>query len=310
MRVRTIDCDYFDTPGVAAAYLLVDGEQAAFVEANTNRAVPLLLAALEAEGLAPEQVRYVICTHIHLDHAGGAGVLMEACRNAQLLLHPKAAPHAIDPSRIVAGATEVYGEEKFRALYGAIRPVEASRVTALEDGATVDFGTGQLRFLHTRGHANHHFCVRAGRGIFTGDSFGIVYPALQDRGLFAFATTTPTDFDAEAALASVDRILDSGAEVAWLTHFGEQSDMEGIARALRRQLPRYAAIIDEADPSGREGVDLDAWCELQVRALFEEELARHGLTDHPALGLLELDIGLNAQGIAFAVKKRRYKRSG
>lgn len=309
MDVRTLDCNYTEEEGVAAAYLLVDHDEAAFVETNTNHAVPRLLRALEDAHLAPEQVRYVICTHIHLDHAGGAGLLMDACPEARLLLHPRAAPHAIDPSRIVAGATAVYGERRFAELYGAIRPVAETRVDALDDDATVPFGQGELRFLHTRGHANHHFCVRAGDGIFTGDSFGIAYPGLQTRGRFVFPSTTPTDFDAEAAHASVDRILASGAERAWLTHFGEVRDLEAIAGELHRQLDDYATLVEEADTSGREGDALEAFCGERVGALFAAELDRHGLGSSAFLHLLDIDIDLNGQGVAFAVKKRRFKRA-
>lgn len=309
MRVVTIDCDYTGKAGVAAAFLLIDGEEAAFVETNTNHAVPRLLAALDAEGLSVSQVRYVICTHIHLDHAGGAGTLMAACPEATLLMHPRAAPHAIDPSRIVAGASAVYGEERFAELYGTIEPVAAERVRALEDGATVPFGTGELTFLHTRGHANHHFCVLCGDGIFTGDSFGIVYPALQQQGVFAFPSTTPTDFDGPAAHASIDRILATGAKRAWLTHTGEQTELAQIAEQLHRQLADYEAVLDEADASELEGPALEAFCGGRIRALFDAEVAARGLTDHPDLDVLEIDIDLNGQGIAFAVKKRRYKRS-
>ncbi|MCB9674527.1 MAG: MBL fold metallo-hydrolase [Alphaproteobacteria bacterium] len=309
MSVHTIDCEYM-VPEVAAAYLVVDRGEAAFVETNTTHAVPRLLAALEAQGLSPADVRWIVVTHIHLDHAGGAGALLQHCPNATLLAHPRAAPHAIDPARIVAGATAVYGEARFRELYGAIVPAPADRVRALEDGATVELGGQTLRFLHTRGHANHHFCVlaEAEDGVFTGDSFGIVYPALQRNGLFAFASTSPTDFDGPAALASIDRILATGVRRAWPTHFGEQTDLAGIAAQMRDGLEQSMRLVEGAE--GLDDAELDAFFAAGVGAMFEARLERAGLASDPmARALLALDIDLNAQGLAFAVRKARFKRS-
>ena len=146
MSVTTIDCEYTGEQGVAAAYLAIDGDEAAFVETNTNHATERLLASLAQAGMRAEQVRYIIITHVHLDHAGGAGSLMAACPNATLLAHPRAAPHVIDPSRIVKGSTAVYGAERFAELYGEIRPVSAERVQALEDGETRTLG--HLSLIH------------------------------------------------------------------------------------------------------------------------------------------------------------------
>lgn len=308
--VTTIDTEYAGIPQLAAAYLLRDGDTAAFVETNTTHAVPRLLDALSEAGMSPDQVQYVIVTHIHLDHAGGAGALMRACPQATLVAHPRAAPHAIDPTKLEASARKVYGSE-FDALYGEIVPVPEARVRTCDDGEMIPFGARTLTFLHTRGHANHHFCVRdSAGGIFTGDSFGIVYPLLQRHGPFAFPSTTPTDFDPEAAHASVDRIATNGADVAYLTHFGGQTDFDEIASQLHRQLDHYASWVDEGDRSGREGPELDAWCRERVAALFSQELERIGLAgDSRATAQLEMDIDLNAQGVSFAIQKRRFKRS-
>jgi len=308
--IRTIDCGYLGREGFAAAYLMREGDRAAFVETNTNRAVPKLLAALEAEGLAPEAVEYVIITHVHLDHAGGASALMEACPNATLLAHPRAAKHAISPRKLVESAQAVYGEATFRELYGDIRPIPEERVRTLDDEETLSFGERTLTFLHTRGHANHHFCIldSGSNGIFTGDSFGLVYPHVQHRGLFAIPSTSPTDFDAPEAKRSVDRIVATGAERAFLTHFGEHRELSAIAAQLHRQLDVYGAMVEELFASDLEGGSLDEAARTRVRALFEELLDEHGLQDdRAAQELLETDADLNAQGIAFAVRKRRHK---
>lgn len=307
--VRTIDCAYTDQPDAAAAYLVREGNRAAFVETNTALAVPRLLAALADEGLAPEQVEYVIITHVHLDHAGGASALMQACQNAVLLAHPRAARHAIDPTKLVASATAVYGAERFRALYGEILPIDPSRVRTVADGETVRLGSRELVFLHTRGHANHHAVIhdRSADGVFTGDAFGIRYPALQTDGRFLFPSTSPTDFDAAEAKASLDRIVGTGASRVWLTHFGEYTDLAPMAAEMHAQLDAYGALLEEADAT-LEDTALDAFCEVRVRAFFDALFAAHPGADTPEnRDLLAIDVDLNAQGIAAAVRKRRFK---
>src|SRR5262249_54286000 len=150
------------------------------------------------EGLGPEAVDYLIVTHVHLDHAGGSSLLMRECPNARLLAHPRAIPHLVDPSKLVASARQGYGDAEFEKLYGRIDPIEAGRVRAMDDGSRLGWAGAELEFLHTRGHANHHFCILLSesgkpRSIFTGDSFGLAYPELQQSGLFIFPSTSPTD---------------------------------------------------------------------------------------------------------------------
>ncbi len=304
-RLITIDCDYI-MPELAAAYLRIQGDEAAFVETNTTHAVPKLLAALEREGLGAEAVRWVIVTHVHLDHAGGASALMRACPNATLLAHPRAARHLIDPSKLVASARAVYGAEKFDALYGTIEPIDATRVEALDDGAEVALGDANLRFIHTRGHANHHFIVHdpAREAVFTGDAFGLVYPRLQRARRLAFPSTSPTDFDGEAAQASVKAVLGLQAKRACLTHFGEIEDLDVVAAQLDRWLELSTSLVEEAvslAPGEAEGM---------LRARVDEAMDRAaeaaGISlDTEDRELLSLDLALNAQGLAHAASKRR-----
>jgi glyoxylase-like metal-dependent hydrolase (beta-lactamase superfamily II) len=299
----TVDCDYL-MPRVAAAYLRVQGDEAAFVETNTTHAVPTLLDALVREGLRPEEVRWIIVTHAHLDHAGGASALMRACPRATLLAHPRAARHLIDPTKLVASAQAVYGAARFEELYGTIEPIDAARVRALEDGAEIPLGDASLRFIHTRGHANHHFIVHdpAREAVFTGDTFGLVYPLLQRAGRLAFPSTSPTDFDAAAAHASVDTVLSLGARRACLTHFGEIEDLDIVAAQLHRWLDISASLVASAasvDPLSAEQA---------IRLRLEEAMARAAGEAGITLGaeeraLLELDLALNAQGLAHAARR-------
>lgn len=309
----TIDCDRA-TPGFACAYLRVAGEECAFVESYTTHAVPTLLAALAARGRRPEDVRYVVVTHAHLDHAGGAGVLMKACPRATLLAHPRAARHLVDPSKLVASATAVYGEERFRAAYGTIEPIPAERVRALDDGATFELGDAALKVLHTAGHANHHFVVHdpAIDTVFTGDTFGLVYPAVQARGRFALASTSPTNFDAPEARKSIDRVLSLGAKAACLTHFGEVRDLEEVAAQVRAWVDRAERWVDETERSGEDAAAATERLKITWRDAIVADAAARGLAfGETELAALALDVELNAQGLAYvAVERRRRAAAG
>ena len=291
----TIDCDVL--PKFTAAYLRVAGDEAAFVETHTGHAVPRLLKALDDHGLRPEQVRYVVVTHAHLDHAAGASALIARCPNATLLAHPRAARHLIDPSKLVASATSVYGAARFGELYGTIDPIPAERVRALDDGATFELGGATLQVFHTAGHAKHHFIVDdpATDSVYTGDTFGLVYPALQRGVRFAIATTSPTDFDPVEARKSIERVRTLGRAAACLTHFDEVRDLDVVAGQLHRWIDRSEALLTfEGDIAG------------ELRKALVEEATRVGLTlTDDDWKLLATDIDLNAQGIAFAGKRQR-----
>ncbi|MBX3187799.1 MAG: MBL fold metallo-hydrolase [Labilithrix sp.] len=302
----TIDCDVL--PAFTAAYLRVGGDECAFIETHTALAVPKLLAALEARGRRPEDVRWIVVTHAHLDHAAGAGTLLGKCPNATLLAHPRAARHLVDPTKLVASATKVYGAARFAELYGAIDPIPEERVRALDDGATFELGGATLSVHHTAGHAKHHFIVfdPTLQTVYTGDTFGLVYPALQRGARFAIATTSPTDFDAAEARKSIDKVLSLGAKAACLTHFDEVRDLDEVGAQVRAWVDRSEAWLERAASSGETLEAMTKSIETSLREAIADDASRRGL----ALGeadwkLLATDIDLNAQGIAFSANKKR-----
>lgn len=305
--VVTIDCNYV-APELACAYLICEGDRAAFVENNTSHALPLLMKALKEHGYSPEQVEYAIITHVHLDHAGGSGSLMRKCPNAKLLAHPKAARHVIDPSRLIASAQKVYGEEVFAKLYGEILPVPEERVRIMEDGESLQFGSRVLKFIHTRGHANHHFCVHDSKsnGIFTGDSFGIAYPLLQRNGSFLFPSTTPTEFDPEEARMTLTKITGTGATHAYLTHFASFSEMADGRSQLESGIDAFEAILHACVLRTETGTELANLAAVDVRKYFKMKAPWLGDADWK---FLEMDIELNAAGIAFAAERLRKTRT-
>jgi glyoxylase-like metal-dependent hydrolase (beta-lactamase superfamily II) len=286
-------------PGMACCYLVERGADAAFIEAGTSHSTPHLLAELDARGIARERVRYVIVTHVHLDHAGGAGTLMAALPNAKLVVHPRGARHLIDPSKLIAGATAVYGAPAVAEMYGEIRAVPESRVVVPADGEALPFGSGDLVFLDSPGHARHHFSVwdATSQGFFTGDTFGLSYREFDSAaGPWIMPTTTPVQFEPDAWQATLDRYLDYRPERMYLTHYSVVENVPMLAAQLRAGLERYVALgqsLAEAEDRHAQlkaAMFADAWAELKTRGLpFPEARARE---------LLEMDIELNAQGMA------------
>ena len=286
--------DHFD-----AAYLMLQGGRAAFIDTGTNHGVPRLLAALHALGLAPEAVDLVIPTHVHLDHAGGVGLLMQQLPRARVLVHPRGARHLIDPSALWAGATAVYGPEEMMRSYGALLPVPAERVLTSTDGMTVELGGRPLLLADTPGHARHHHCIwdKASRGWFTGDTFGLSYREFDTaRGAWIVPTSTPVRFEPDALRLSIERLLSFDPACMYLTHFSRVTDVARLGRLLLGLLAEMTAL-------GRETqyrADRHEALKRGQLEIFTRSLAEHGCSHDPAriAELLAMDLELNAQGMA------------
>jgi glyoxylase-like metal-dependent hydrolase (beta-lactamase superfamily II) len=312
----TIDVDV--TPRFTACYLRVAGDECAFIEAHTAHATPRLLAALGAHGKRPEDVRYVVVTHAHLDHAAGAGALLAKCPNATLLAHPRTARHLVDPDKLVRGAKAVYGEDRFRALYGEVPPIPEGRVRALGDGEAFELGGATLTVWETFGHAFHHFVVDdpATETVYTGDTFGLVYPDLQRHGRFAIPSTSPTGFDAAEARRSLDKVLALGERTVCPTHFDGYDDAKTIAAQLRRFIDRAEAWVEGAASEGARhkdegkseggGADDVAGTEAWFAAQWWKAIAEEGpKLDAEERAFLKFDVELNSQGLAYVANARR-----
>jgi glyoxylase-like metal-dependent hydrolase (beta-lactamase superfamily II) len=295
--ITAVDAEYL-YPGHAAAHVIVDGGRAAFVDVGTNSSVPYLLAALSELGVAREAVDYLLLTHVHLDHAGGAGTLMQELPNARALLHPRGAPHMIDPTRLIAGSQAVYGEERFRRMYGQLLPIVPERVRAVADGERVVLGARTLELIHTPGHAQHHYVVvdEAHASIFSGDTFGISYRALDtENGAFITPSTVPTQFDPEQHVASIDRMLSLRPESIYLMHFSRVTDIPRLGASLKEQIAELARIAraHAGDPHPATGIRAD------MLALWRRLARAHGcrLPDSELEHALAGDLTLNTQGL-------------
>ncbi len=303
--IRVIDGHYV-REGLASCYLMIEENKGAIIETNTNHSIPYILEEIKKANLKPEDIEYIIITHVHLDHAGGAGKLMEICKNAKLLAHPRAAKHIIDPSRLIASSIQVYGEENFRALYGEIIPVPENRVRIMEDEEEITFGSRKLKFIYTKGHANHHFIIYDSKsnGVFTGDSFGIAYPILQEKGLFIYPTTTPTDFDPSEAKISIDKILNTNCDKVFLTHFGMIKDLQNAKKQLIEGLNFSEDLLYWCLKSDKNDTEKQNYIKDSLMSYFKQKMDQFGL-EHTKerLEMLNFDAELNAMGILVSAKR-------
>ncbi len=297
--IHTLDTG-FHRPNFDAAYLIVENGRGAFVDCGLNASVPALLQGLAAAGLAPADVDWLILTHVHLDHAGGAGQLMQALPNARLVVHPRGARHMIDPSQLIAGASAVYGEDEVARTYGRILPVDAARVVEAQDGHRIDLAGRELLCLDAPGHARHHIVIwdAASRSFFTGDTFGLSYREFDsEAGAFILPTTTPVQFEPEALKASIARMLDFDPEAMYLTHYGRVAPPAVLAQALFAQIDAMVAIARAQAGLASEARHAAICADLAE--LYATRAAAHGCRQSRAevIALLGMDIELNAQGL-------------
>jgi glyoxylase-like metal-dependent hydrolase (beta-lactamase superfamily II) len=297
--VFLVDTGYV-RPGLAAAWIVRGKASAAVVETGTALSVPRILDGLAAAGVAPGDVSHVLVTHVHLDHAGGAGALLARLPRARLVVHPRGARHMIDPSKLLAGAAEVYGGmEAIRRLYGDVVGAPAERVLEAPDGLVVDLGDRRISILDAPGHARHHYVAwdESTRGFFTGDSFGISYREFDTAaGPFLFPTTTPVQFEPKALRATVERMLLAGPDRMYLTHYGMlEGQVARAGAALLGAIDGHVNAALAASPGPGRGA--------AIRAALAEQLlgalANHGWHGgrEEALQAFRVDLDLNTQGL-------------
>jgi glyoxylase-like metal-dependent hydrolase (beta-lactamase superfamily II) len=295
----------FHRPHFDAAYLIVEAGRAAFVDTGTNYSVPRLLGTLAALGLERDAVDFVIPTHVHLDHAGGAGLLMSELPAARLVIHPRGARHMIDPTLLLNGARAVYGAEEVARSYGEVIGVPAQRVTTTDDGMSLALAGRALHFIHTRGHARHHHCIwdERSRGFFTGDTFGLSYREFDtERGAWIMPTTTPVQFEPEPLRESVQRMLAQRPDWMYLTHYGPVTEVQRLGTLLLEQLDTMVAL-------GRRlagAPDRHAALKQGLLAIHLQSLRQHGcrLSEARIEELLAMDLELNAQGMAIWLDRK------
>jgi glyoxylase-like metal-dependent hydrolase (beta-lactamase superfamily II) len=305
--VYAIDTGYH-RPHYDAAYLVVSEGRAAFIDTGTNHTLPRHLAALDALGLAREAVDYVMPTHVHLDHAGGAGALMAALPCARLVVHARGARHMADPSALYQGALALYGQAEMDRSYGALVPVDPARMLVAQDGMDLTLGARHLHLADTPGHARHHYCVwdEASRGWFTGDTFGISIREFDvpGRGAWLAPSIVPTQFDPEALRGSIARLLARDPVCVYVTHYGRVSDAAALAPSMLALMDRMVA----AGLAHRAAPDRTARLALELETLYLDSLAVHGVTDRAAARqLITVDIELGVAGLELWLDRQENK---
>lgn len=294
-------------PILAAIHMVVEKGRVAFIDTGSNDALPNALEALKKLGLDAAAVDYVILTHIHLDHAGGAGSMMRAFPNARLVVHPRGARHMAEPSKLVAGVSAVYGTDYVQRVYGEILPVAAERIVEAPDGHVISLAGRELLCLDTPGHARHHICIvdRKTGGIFTGDMFGLSYRELDvDGRQFIFPTTTPTQFEPDEMRASIRRLLSLNPEAVYLTHYSRVLDVASKGEELLRHLN---AVVDLALAEKDAGEMRHQRIKQAMTTYLLAEIREHGcqLSDSALLDIWETDLELNAQGLCVWLDSRK-----
>lgn len=305
-EIYTVDALYFQ-PELASIHLIREKDRIAIVDTGTQYSVPQIKSTLDELGLSFSNVDLVILTHIHLDHAGGASSLMDLCENAQLIVHPKGARHMADPSKLIAGASAVYGEERYAKLYGEIGSIDATRMVEPADGETIDLAGRPLTFIDTPGHANHHHCIIDSKtnSVFTGDTLGVSYRALRDEQYaFLMPTTTPVQFDPQALHESIDKVMSHNPAMLYLTHYSALQPTANLIAGLHEQIDDFVMLtqqVDEIDCDFGETLEMELTDYLVTRCINE---VSH-IDEATALHWLKLDARLNAQGLTFWWKNKR-----
>ncbi|MFO1424779.1 MAG: MBL fold metallo-hydrolase [Candidatus Competibacteraceae bacterium] len=298
--IYAVDAGYI-RPWLNAIHFIVEHGRVAVVDTANNAALPRALQALRILGLSPTCVDYVFLTHVHLDHAGGAGAMMRAFPEARLVVHPRGARHMADPTQLFAAVQAVYGADEAHRLYGEPLPVPTDRILVAGDGYSIDLAGRILICLETPGHARHHLCLHDPRGgcLFTGDIFGLSFRELDVDGRpSVIPTTTPTQFEPATMHASVDRILACQPEALYLTHFSRVTDIPRLGDDLHRLIDAHVAVAERERDAGpaRGARILDG-----LWALMDAEAARQGwrLDAEQWREVLRMDVELNAQGLDY-----------
>ncbi len=283
------------------AYVIKD-RQIAVIDTGSSNSHDVLVEGLAQLGLGASDIDHLIITHVHLDHAGGAGQMMQKSVKALLHAHPTGARHLIDPSRLVKGARQVYGEE-MNTLFGPLIPVNENRVIAQQDGGRLRLGRHTLTFYHTPGHAKHHMCIAddISQGIFSGDMVGIRYqPGYTGWDFpYGFPTTSPGDFDPDVMVASLNRLqMTLHPRRIFHTHFGMSEPADEAFDFSRTGVHYINELIKELPEPVTYQLIYQA-----LSQIIGQDLRRlgHKVDTTDPLGV---DLMLNSQGILVYIQKK------
>lgn len=283
----------------AGTYILSDGNETALIEVSTSYAVDRILNRLKELNISKSDVKYIFITHIHLDHSAGVGKLLKQLPNAKLVVQPSGAKHMIDPSKLIAGAIAVYGKDVVKKDYGEMVPIPEHRVIACNDLQIFYIGDRALTTIFTPGHARHHMSIFDAQtsGIFTGDSLGLSYPEMNVEGRsFYQPTTTPTAFEYDKMLESIDKMIALNPKFIFFTHYGISNRPDEVVFQIKRRIKDYKDMVESLPNYDNDQINN---LENLLRTYYINEGKSHGtaLTDKEISTLFSIDIKLNAMGL-------------
>lgn len=301
-RIHLIDGFDLDVQKRTGSYI-INEEDLTIVETGPSPSIKHVKEGLKGLGFSLDQVKYIIVTHIHLDHAGGAGLLVEECPNATVVVHPRGERHLANPKKLAAGARAVYGDS-FSELFDPIIPVADDRLLVKGEGDTLQIGPEcTLEFLDTPGHAKHHFSIYdpVSKGMFTGDTVGIRYEQLIHEGVNLFLpSTSPNQFDPNAMQAAIDRMIEMKLERIYYGHFGMT---ENTDRALKQVSEWLDVFMEEGEQIVAEGKGYDELAKALLGRV-RHHLREFGIPDdHEAYIVINLDMQVSALGMIDYFKK-------
>ncbi|WP_077617656.1 MBL fold metallo-hydrolase [Bacillus sinesaloumensis] len=309
-RIFVIDTHDLGREARTGSYIIKD-EKITIVETSASPSIPFILEGLKELEIDKNDVEFIIVTHIHLDHAGGAGLLLEHCPNAKLVVHPKGARHLADPSRLIAGARAVYGES-FDALFDPILPIAKEKLIVKNDQEVLAIGPNcTLVFLDTPGHANHHFSIYdpVSNGIFTGDTIGIYYHELAKDGIDLFLpSTSPNQFRPDKMITSVEKIKALDVSAVYFGHYGMSTNVKEVFTQLKHWLPIFVNAgkqsfeeTPNASPTQHKDTIRDILFKKVSSYLDEREIPRN----HEVYEIIGLDLDICAMGIVDYMNKTK-----
>lgn len=310
LSVKDIGHDIYEITLIDAAEtgrstgFLINSEEKTIVEVGASVSVPRILQALDDLHISYDEIRYVIVTHIHLDHSGGAGLLLKSLPNAKIVVHPKGARHLIDPSKLIASAQHVYGDS-FERLFAPIEAIPEERVIIAEDGMSINIGPDRpLVFYNSPGHAYHHIVIHdpKSKGLFSGDAIGLNFPVLEELGVrYVVPTSSPTQFNPEVMAETIEKMKPLGIENIYFTHFGAWDQADKVMDRILNMIPLYVQLAEKAYK------EEPTWESIarELRNYYHSELKEMGVPEnHPYLESLELDTELNAKGLLHYLETR------
>ncbi|MFC4712146.1 MBL fold metallo-hydrolase [Planococcus dechangensis] len=307
-RIKLIDGFDLGLEQRTGSYIIQE-QDITIIETGPSPSVPHVVQGLNELGIAPESVRYIIVTHIHLDHAGGAGLLLQQCPNATLIVHPKGARHLADPSRLIAGARAVYGEQ-FDRLFNPIEAIPEQRMEIKGEGDTLQIGPNcVLEFWDTPGHANHHFGIYepVSNGFFAGDTAGIRYAQLIEDGIeFYLPSTSPNQFDPKLMTDAINRMKANHFDVVYFGHFGATKNPDA---ALQQVLEWLGVFVEQGRKAFEENESAETLAQ-RLLVLVKEQLVQMGVDDrHQVMPYIEMDLHVSAQGLLDCFHKKAARQN-